>query len=51
MAMESLKLKQASAILKIQPKELQNLVQFGVVKPTRVEGNYLFDSKTLLTQR
>ncbi len=51
MAMETLKLKQASAILKIQPKELQNLVQFGVVKPTRVEGNYLFDSKTLLTAK
>jgi hypothetical protein len=28
-----LKLKQASAVLQIQPKELQNLVQFGVVKP------------------
>jgi hypothetical protein len=51
MAMVTLKLKQASAILKMQPKELQNLVQFGVVKPTRVEGTYLFDSKTLLTAK
>ena len=51
MAMRTLKLKQASAILKMQPKELQNLVQFGVVKPTRVEGTYLFDSKTLMTAK
>lgn len=51
MAMVTLKLKQASAILKMQPKELQNLVQFGVVKPTRVEGTYLFDFKTLLTAK
>jgi len=32
----ALKLKQASAVLKVQPKELQNLVQFGVIKPKRV---------------
>jgi hypothetical protein len=51
MAMVTLKLKQASAILKMQPKELQNLVQFGVVKPTRVEGTYLFDSKALMTAK
>lgn len=47
----SLKLKQASVVLKVQPKELQNLVQFGVVKPRRSEGTYLFDSKTLLTAK
>jgi hypothetical protein len=51
MEMVTLKLKQASAILKMQPKELQNLVQFGVVKPTRVEGTYLFDSKALMTAK
>jgi hypothetical protein len=47
----TLKLKQASAVLKIQPKELQNLVQFGVVKPKRAEGTYLFDSNALLTAK
>ncbi len=51
MPLGALKLKQASAVLKIQPKELQNLVQFGVVKPTRVEGTYRFDFKTLLTAK
>jgi len=46
-----LKLKQASAVLKVEPKELQNLVQFGVVKPKRVDGVYLFDKETLLTAK
>jgi hypothetical protein len=46
-----LKLKQASAILKIAPKELQNLVQFGVVKPRRSEGTYFFDTNTLLVAK
>jgi hypothetical protein len=32
MQKQRLKLKQASAVLQIEPKELQNLVQFGVVK-------------------
>jgi len=43
-----LKLKQASAVLQIQPKELQNMVQFGIVKPKRADGTYLFDGNTLL---
>jgi hypothetical protein len=47
----ALKLKQASAVLKVPPKELQNLVQFGVVKPRRVEGTYVFDKETLLTAK
>jgi hypothetical protein len=47
----ALKLKQASAVLKVPPKELQNLVQFGVVKPRRVEGAYVFDKETLLTAK
>ncbi len=51
MQKQGLKLKQASAVLKIQPKELQNLVQFGVVTPKRSEGTYLFDTKTLLSAK
>src|ERR1700729_4083256 len=48
MTRQRLKLKQASAVLQIEPKELQNLVQFGVVKPQRSEGTYVFDANTLL---
>ena len=51
MPQRALKLKQASAVLKVEPKELQNLVQFGVVKPKRVDGAYLFDRETLLTAK
>jgi hypothetical protein len=43
----SLKLKQASAVLETTPKELQNLVQFGVVKPTLRAGLYVFDANAL----
>jgi hypothetical protein len=46
-----LKLKQASAVLQVQPKELQNLVQFGVVKPQRSAGTYFFDTKVLLAAK
>ena len=49
--MRGLKLKQASAVLQMQPKELQNLVQFGVVKPKRSEGTYFFDASTLLVAK
>lgn len=42
-----LKLKQASAVLETQPKELQNLVQFGVVKPKQRGGLFVFDATTL----
>jgi len=51
MTRQRLKLKQASAVLQIEPKELQNLVQFGVVKPLRSEGTYLFDAKALLVAK
>jgi hypothetical protein len=51
MPRQGLKLKQASAVLSIKPKELQNLVQFGVVKPRRSEGTYFFDAKTLLVAK
>lgn len=51
MPRQGLKLKQASAVLEIQPKELQNLVQFGIVKPRREQGTYLFDASTLLAAK
>ncbi len=51
MTRQSLKLKQASAVLQMQPKELQNLVQFGIVKPRRSEGTYVFDTNALLVAK
>jgi hypothetical protein len=45
------KLKQASAVLQIEPKELQNLVQFGVVQPQRLVGTYFFDTNTLMVAK
>lgn len=51
MTRQMLKLKQASAVLQVEPKELQNLVQFGVVKPKRSEGTYYFDPSTLLAAK
>ncbi len=46
-----LKLKQASVVLQVKPKELQNLVQFRVVKPKRSDGTYYFDPSTLLAAK
>ena len=46
-AME-LKLKQASAVLGVSPKDLQNLVQFKVLRPTRRDNFYWFDNRLLL---
>ncbi len=43
-----LKLKQASAVLGVSAKELQNFVQFGVLKPKRRAGLCVFDRDTLL---
>jgi hypothetical protein len=51
MPRQALKLKQASAVLRIQPKELQNLVQFGVVKSKRSAGTYVFDTNALLAAK
>ena len=51
MTAKGLKLKQASAVLQVQPKELQNLVQFGVVKPKRAAGTYFFDTNVLLAAK
>ena len=42
-----LKLKQASAVLGLPAKELQNFVQFGVIRPKRRGGMYLFDTNAL----
>jgi hypothetical protein len=43
-----LKLKQASAVLGVAPKDLQNLVQFKVLRPTRRHSFYWFDNRLLL---
>lgn len=43
-----LKLKQASVVLDVVPKAVQNLVQFKVVRPTRRGRVYWFDRDTLL---
>jgi hypothetical protein len=51
MTRQKLKLKQASAVLQVRPKELQNLVQFGVLKPKRSAGTYFFDMKMLLAAK
>jgi hypothetical protein len=47
MQRSQLKLKQASAVLETSPKELQNLVQFGVLNPKRRAGLFVFDGKAL----
>lgn len=51
MSGQMLKLKQASAVLQVEPKELQNLVQFGVVRPKRSEGTFYFDTDALLVAK
>jgi DNA-binding transcriptional MerR regulator len=43
-----LKLKQASAVLGVSPKELQNLVQLNVLKPSRRDAYYWFNTRQLL---
>jgi hypothetical protein len=43
-----LKLKQASAVLGVSPKDLQNLVQLGVIRPSRRNQVYWFDISLLL---
>jgi len=44
----SLKLKQASAVLGVDPKDLQNLVQFKVLRPRRKDSIFWFDRERLL---
>lgn len=46
-----LKLKQASVVLGVPPKDLQNFVQFGIVTPRKRRGLYWFDANALLTAR
>lgn len=48
MQVVELKLKQASAVLGVDPKDLQNLVQFKVLRPTRRDSFYWFDNQLLL---
>ena len=43
-----LKLKQASAVLGVSPKDLQNLVQFGVLRPAQRNRVCWFDTRLLL---
>ena len=43
-----LKLKQASAALEVPPKDLQNLVQLGVIRPIRRNRVCWFDTNLLL---
>jgi hypothetical protein len=42
------KLKQASAVLGVPPKDLQNLVQLGAIRPTRRNRVCWFDTNLLL---
>lgn len=44
----TLKLKQASAVLGVPAKDLQNLVQLGVIRPARRNGVFWFDENLLL---
>jgi hypothetical protein len=42
------KLKQASAVLGVTPKDLQNLVQLKVLRPPLRDSFYWFDTRLLL---
>jgi hypothetical protein len=44
----NLKLKQASVVLGVSPKDLQNLVQMGVIRPARRRNVCWFDTNVLL---
>jgi hypothetical protein len=44
----TLKLKQASALLGVPTKDLQNMVQLGVIRPARRKRAYWFDTNLLL---
>jgi hypothetical protein len=43
-----LKLREASAVLGVAPKNLQNLVQYGVLQPQRKDRFFVFDAGLLL---
>lgn len=44
----TLKLKQASVVLGVPPKDLQNLVQLGVIRPARRNNVFWFDTNLLI---
>src|SRR4029453_17385123 len=46
-----LKLKQASAVLGVPPKDLQNFVQSGVLRPRRVGELYYLNREALLSAK
>ena len=46
-----LKLKQASAVLRVDPKDLQNLVQLKVLRPRRADSVYWFNDRLLLAAK
>ena len=48
MRIVTLKLKQASVVLGVRPKDLQNLVQLGVIRPARRNNVCWFDTNLLL---
>ena len=49
--MRELKLKQASAVLDVTPKDLQNFVQAGVLRPRRQGNLRYFDRNQLLSAK
>ena len=51
MRSRDLKLKQASAVLGVPPKDLQNFVQSGVLRPRRVGALYYFNRTTLISAK
>lgn len=51
MSVPELKLKQASAVLGVPPKDLQNFVQTGVLRPRRTGPLCYFDRKTLVSAK
>lgn len=51
MPVVALKLKQASAVLRVPPKDLQNLAQFKVVRPRRKAGLLVYDRNALYAAR
>lgn len=42
-----LKLRDASAVLGVTPKDLQNFVRFGVLQPPRKDRFFVFDARLL----
>ena len=51
MRSQVLKLKQASAVLGVPPKDLQNFVQAGVLRPRRVGTLYHFNREVLVSAK